>query len=227
MATRELGAAIDGSLEDGVIYPFIAAEMRFDGDRVLRLWTGNHLLQFAGETWTPDFGFLAISSIEETGEIAARGASLTLSAVPEELLSLALNEPFQGRPCTIYFGMFSKGYLLAEDGSYLLAEDGSRIALEDQSTGLTELFSGKMDQMPIRENPDGGGKIELKVESSLIDLERARVMRFTSAYQESVHPGDKFFSLLVDGQDRVIQWGTSGNSQIDGMYYSTFYGEVL
>ena len=131
-----------------------------------------------------------------------------VAAPRNEVLALALTEPYQGRQCKIYFGLFSKGKLLQEDGAFILLEDGSRIVLELQELGLTEIFAGYMDQMNINEQADTCD-IELKVENKLIDLERARVRRYSSGYQKSVYPNDKGFDFVEDLQDKEIVWGRS------------------
>jgi hypothetical protein len=205
MATRDISTAIQNNLEDDVVYPFFAVELLFDGSP-LRLWTGLGTLVFDGNSWAGTGNLLDVSSVEETSEIAVRGATLTLSGVPTEVISLALSEPYQGRVANVYFGMFSKGNLQKEDGAYILLEDGGKIQLELQETGLTEIFSGYMDEMNIDEGPETS-TIELKVENKLIDLERARVRRFTSGYQKSVYPGDKGLDFVESLQDKEVVWG--------------------
>ena len=207
MATRDISTAIQGNLEDDVVYPFFAIQLLFDTAPIY-LWTGAGTLVFEGISYIGTGNLLDVSSIEETAEIAVRGATITLSGMNSEVISLALQSPYQGRVCKIYFGMFSKGTLLQEDGAYLLLEDGSKIALESQETGLTQIFSGYIDEMNIDEGPDFG-TIELKVENKLIDLERARVRRYTSGYQKSVYPGDLGFDFVEDLQDKEIVWGRS------------------
>ena len=56
--------------------------------------------------------------------------------------------------------------------------------------------------------------IELMVENRLIDLERARVARFTSGYQKSLYAGDKGLDFIEDLQSKDIVWGrkTESNS---------------
>jgi hypothetical protein len=63
-----------------------------------------------------------------------------------------------------------------------------------------------MDQMNIDDGPDSS-TIELKVENRLVDLERARVARFTSGYQKSVYPNDKGLDFVESLQDRELFWG--------------------
>lgn len=207
MATRNLSSSVVQSLDDDVIYPFFAIELLFD-ESPLRLWTGVGTLVYEGVEWTGTGSLLDISSIEETTEIAVRGATLTLSGVPSEVVSLALQTPYQGRVSNVFFGLFSIGKLLLEDSNFILLEDGSKIALNSGETSLTQIFSGYMDEMNIEEGPDTS-TVELKIENRLIDLERQRVRRYTSAYQKSIYPGDKGFDFVEDLQDKDVVWGRS------------------
>ena len=204
--SRELSTAVISSLEDDVIYPFYAIELLFDGEQVLRMWTGLGTLVYEGNNWVGAGTLLDIDSVEETTEIAAKGATITLSGVDTSALSLALSEPYQGRVCNIYFGLFARGRLLQESSSYIFLEDGSKIALDDGKTSLRSIFSGYMDQMNIEEGPETS-TIQLFVENKLVDLERSRVARFTSSYQKSVYPGDKGLDFVESLQDKEISWG--------------------
>ena len=204
--SRDLSTAISNSLDDDVVYPFFAVELLFDGDDVLRMWTGYGTLVYNSVEWYGTGNLLDISSIEETTEIAAKGANLVLSSVPSEVLSLALQVPYQERLCKIYFGMFGRGNLLLEDGAYILLEDGSKIEVELQETGLTEIFTGYMDRMDIEEAAESS-VIQLKAENKLIDLEAARIARFTNSYQQEVYPGDRGLEFVEDLQDKQVYWG--------------------
>jgi hypothetical protein len=204
--SRDLSTNTLENIEGDVVYPFFAVELNFDSE-TLRMWTGQGTLVLEdGTQWIGTGQLLGISAIEETAEMAVRGATLTLSGVPSEILSLALSEPYQGRVCNIYFGTFSNGSLLQEDGPYILLQDGGRIQLEQSAKGFNQLFSGYMDQMNIQDGADTA-TIELKVENKLVDLERARVARFTSGYQKSVYPNDKGLDFVESLQDREIFWG--------------------
>jgi len=205
--SRDLSLDTINNINKDVVRPFFAVELLFDGDRVLRLWTGAGTLVLQdGTEWVGSGNFLNISSVEETAEMSVKGATLSLSGVPSEVLSLALSEPYQGRVCNIYFGTFTQGNLLQESGSYILLQDGSRIDLQDGAAGFNEIFSGYMDQMNIEEGPSGS-TVELKVENKLIDLERARVARYSSGYQKTLYPNDLGFDFVEDLQDKKISWG--------------------
>lgn len=205
--SRDLSDNTIDNISQDVVYPFFATELKFDGDNTLRLWTGQGTLVLEdGTSWVGTGNLLNISAIEETSELAVKGATLTLSGVPSEVLSLALSEPYQGRVCNIYFGTFSQGSILQESSSYILLQDGSRINLETTDKGFNEIFSGYMDQMNIEESGETS-TIQLLVENKLVDLERARVARFTSGYQKSIYAGDLGLDFVEDLQDKQIPWG--------------------
>ena len=184
--SRDLTTTTLDAIDDNVVYPFFAVELLFDGDNTIRMWTGQGTLTIGVDEYIGLGNLLDISAIEETAELAVKGATLTLSGVPSDLLSLALSEPYQGRVCNIYFGVM--GELAAN-----------------------QIFSGYMDQMNIS---DGGetSTIELMVENRLIDLERARVARFTSGYQKSLYPDDLGLDFVEDLQDKDIVWGRSSDN---------------
>jgi len=208
--SRDLSTNTIENIEESVVYPFFATELRFDSN-IVRMWTGQGTLVLEdGTEWIGLGQLLNISSIEETSEMAVKGASVSLSGIPSELLSLALSEPYQGRVAKIYFGTFQQGSILQEGGSYILLQNGSRIELESISTGFNELFSGYMDQMNIEESGDTS-TIEMNVENKLIDLERARVARYTSGYQKSIYPNDLGLDFIEDLQDKQIPWGRKAN----------------
>ena len=202
------------SISQDVVRPFFAVELKFDGDNTLRMWTGQGTLILAdGTEWVGAGDLLNISTIEETSEMSVKGATVTLNGIPSNVISLALGQPYQGRVCNIYFGTFtvSNGSLLQEDSSYILLEDGSKIILQGSSNQFNEIFSGYMDQMNIQEEAETS-TIELTVENKLVDLERARVARFTSGYQKSLYENDKGFDFVESMQDKQVSWGRkSGN----------------
>ena len=210
--SRDLSTNTIDNISQDVVYPFFATELKFDGDNTLRLWTGQGTLVLEdGTSWVGTGNLLNISAIEETSELAVKGATLTLSGVPSEVLSLALSEPYQGRVCNIYFGTLSQGSILQESSSYILLQDGSRINLETGDKGFNEIFSGYMDQMNIEESGETS-TIQLLVENKLVDLERARVARFTSGYQKSIYAGYLGLDFVEDLQDKQIPLGRkSGN----------------
>ena len=220
--SRTLSAGVSQNIEEDVIYPFFAVELLFDDgtfdavdgntyNRILRLWTGFGDLVYGGVTYYGTGNLLDVSAVEETVEMAVRGATLTLSGAPSDVVSLALSQPYQGREAKIYFGLFEKGALETQASTdaepyYILKQDGGKIILDSGATTLTEIFTGYMDQMNIEEGPESS-TIVLQVENKLIDLERPRIGRFTSEYQKSFYPEDKGFDFVESLQDLKLNWG--------------------
>jgi len=187
--SRDITTTVTNRLDGSVVRPLYAVELLFDGSNALRLWTGYGDLTYDGETWTGAGSLLGVDFVQETADIAVKGAEISLTGINSEIVSLALSEPYQGRVCNVYFG------LLDPDG-------GLTVAAGD----LTQIFSGYMDQMNISEQAETS-TISLTVENRLIDLERARVARYTSAYQKSIYPNDLGLDFIEDLQDKQLTWG--------------------
>lgn len=186
MATRDLSTDVSNALGDAVVNPFFAVDLMFD-DEPVYIWTGLGTTTISGKDYVGLGELIAISTVNETEEIAAKGASITLSGIPAATnISLALTEPYQGRVGRIYFGVMG------------------------DTTAYTEIFSGYMDEMNISEGPETS-TIEVTLENKLIDLERPRVARYTSAYQNSKYPDDNGLNFIESLQNKEIAWGREGS----------------
>lgn len=126
---------------------------------------------------------LTISGLEEVSDMAAKSASVTLNGIPGALISLALQEPYQNRPCRILFGVRD---------------------VDD----IVEVFSGTVDKMPIEDGAETG-TIVATVESKWVRLGRPNIRRYTSESQKSRYPTDTFFDWVADLQDKETLWGRS------------------
>jgi hypothetical protein len=168
------------SLSQSEVYPFYAVEMDFD-TAPLRFWTGYGDKTIFTNTYTGTGSLLSISGLEEANDLSAKGVTLQLSGVPAEIVSLALQEPYQRRDCKIYFGT------------------------TDTSVPI-EVFSGLMDKMVIQDSGESS-VIELTVESKLLRLNKASNWRYTQESHKSRHSGDTFFSYVTDLQNKDIIWG--------------------
>ena len=207
--SRDLTAGFVAEIEKDELTAFFAVELFFQTS-TLRFWSGVGEVVLAGNTYVGSSNLLAISTIDETSDVSAKGATLTLSGIPSELISLALSEPYQGRKCKIYFGILRDPvtYLTQEDGSLILNEDGSGIIQSEIDTVdvMSDIFTGYIDQMTIDEGPETA-TIAVGVESRLIDLQRPRVRRYTHESQKSRFPNDKGLEFVNDLQDKKFAWG--------------------
>lgn len=161
---------------------FYAVELEFDSGTV-RLWNGTHDATIEGEVYIGSGSLLDISEVEETGEIAARGVTMTLSGLDAGFVATALAENYQNRPARILFGTISGATFSAYT-----------------------LFRGRMDVMTINENAEQAA-ISVTAENRLIDLERPRSYRYTSEDQKALYPNDKGLDYVADLQDKQVLWG--------------------
>jgi hypothetical protein len=180
---RTVHADIVTALAADNVQPFYAVNLEFDTP--VYYWTGTGELASSANsnsvTYQGAQDLLQISGLDETAELRANGATITLSGVPSTLLSLALTTLYHGRKAKIFFGV--KGV-----------------------SNLVEVFSGYMDKMTVAESPESA-TITVHVESKLVDLDRVRVRRYTHESHKSRYSNDTFFSFMADMQDKQINWG--------------------
>lgn len=179
--SRSIPAALLTALNQPSIQPYHAVELTFDSGTI-RLWTGYGERIIEGNTYYGAANLLAISGIEEVGDLSAKGISITLTGIDSTIVSLALQEPYQGRPCRVLFGEMSV-------------------------STVVEVFAGLMDVMTHERGPETV-TLSLTVESKLVTLQRANVRRYTQENHIARNPGDNFFSAVASLQDKEIQWGT-------------------
>ena len=179
--SRDITATVSNALDDAVVSPFFAVDLDFDSGS-LYVWSGYGDLVIGAKTYLGAGSLLNISSVTETTEMDAKGATLSMSGIPTSFLSLALQEPYQGRECLIYFGVTSN------------------------PSDYVEVFSGELDQMNIEESGDTC-VVSVTAENVLIKLERPIVRRFTNEDQKSRFPNDRGLEFVAALQDKDILWG--------------------
>jgi hypothetical protein len=203
--SRDIAPLVVEELSKPLLEPFFTVELDFDSSP-LYMWTGYGNLTIGDKTYLGAGQVLNISSVSETTEMEAKGATITVSGIPSSFLSLALQEPYQGRECRIFFAIVVNEELLLESGGLMLTEAGDIILTEASGIKLTEIFSGELDQMNIEENADTS-VISVTAENVLIKLERPVVRRFTNEDQKSRFPDDKGLEYVAGLQDKDILWG--------------------
>ena len=173
------------ALSSGELYPAIFFEGAFASGWV-RIWTGSHDITWDDKLWTGAGALIGLGALEETSDVVASGTSVSLSGVPLDLISLAIEEARQGSPGRIWLA--------------LLTPERKVIANPVQA------FSGRLDVPEISE--DGSTcTITISYESRLIDLNTPRNWRYTHESQQILFPGDRGFEHVTAIQDREITWG--------------------
>jgi hypothetical protein len=157
----------------------------------LRLWTGVGTLSWDNKDWTGAGVLLSISAVEESADLRANGVSVTLSGISSEVLAVALAQARTGKAGRLWFGctVVTGGILQVIADPYLC-------------------FEGKLDVPTIEENGDTC-TVSVSYESRLIDLQQARVWRWTNEDQQRLFPGDKGFAYVADLVDKSVSWGGS------------------
>tara|TARA_R110002126_G_scaffold187269_2_gene335854 strand:- start:3684 stop:4232 length:549 start_codon:yes stop_codon:yes gene_type:complete len=181
--SRTVSAAILTALAQPEVQPFYAIEFNFD-TAPLYFWTGYGGRVIEGNNYLGTGNLLTIGGLEEAADLSAKSVTITLSGVPSDIVSLALSEPYQRRTCRILFGV-------------------------QNVDAIVEVFSGVMNTMTIQDSGETS-TIELLVESKLVELERAKIRRYTHESQQARYPNDTFFSYVTALQDKDVIWGRKG-----------------
>ena len=183
--SRTLSTAMQAVATAELVRPIYLVDLEFASGSIY-LWSGLGDLSFNSNTYIGAGDLLSIGAVQESTELTATGAQITLGGIKQSLLTLARDEPYQGRPLTIRLGAFD--------------ENGDLIA----STVI--LFSGFMDVMTINDSGETS-TITVSAENKLIVFQKTAVRRYTAEDQKIEHPTDKGFEFVSKIQEKEIVWG--------------------
>ena len=181
--TRDVDALNATESAASVARPVVFAKLDFATAPVY-VNTSHMTLTFGDNDYLGVGNFGGVSAITETADTQATGIELSLSGVDASLLSIALNEDYQGRGAEIYLGFLDTGYSLIADPDLV--------------------FRGRMDIMPI--SIGEAAEIKLTVESRLADLLRPRVILFNNSDQQDIYPADKGLEFVEEMVEKQIVW---------------------
>ncbi len=182
---RTMTGAMDTEFTAPDLQPIIFIKAEFPSGDV-NIWSGAQEIIFDGDSYTGLGDLIGMSPMEETFDLKATGMRFSLSGIPASMISTALNEDYQDRPITCWFGCLnSAGAIIADP---------------------LVMFKGRMDVMEI---VDGGvtATIGIAAENVLVALESANLRRYTPEDQKETYPGDTFFDRVAALQDQEIIWG--------------------
>jgi hypothetical protein len=189
---RDLGTDLSNAVIAPVVAPAFFFKAEFDSGDVLA-WSGYGDITWGGDTYLGIGDFGGVDKVDETSDVRANGVTLTLSGIPSQLLAIALLEPYQGRPCTLFLGALNLTTGVLVGTPY-------------------PLISGRMDVMTIEEGADTG-TITLTVENRLIELFRTKERRYTHEDQQIDFPGDLGLEYVAGLQEKPINWGVANAAQ--------------
>lgn len=183
--SRTLSTAMQAVATAELVRPIYLVDLEFASGSIY-LWSGLGDLSFNSNTYIGAGDLLSIGSVQESTELTATGAQITLGGIKQSLLALARDEPYQGRPLTIRLGAFD--------------ENGDLIA------SPVIVFSGFMDVMTISDSGETS-TITVSAENKLIVFQKTAVRRYTAEDQKIEHPNDKGFEFVAKIQEKEIVWG--------------------
>lgn len=161
------------------------AELDFESGFV-RAHNGIGTITWGGYDWLGVGTFGKVSPVEESAELSQRTLIYTLSGIPPEMISVVLDEYYQGRAARLYIGFVdpTTGQLIADPD------------LLDQ---------GRMDVSDIEEGKEL--TVTITAESRVSAWDRALLRRYTDKDQQSRFPGDKGLEFVPQAATKEINWG--------------------
>jgi hypothetical protein len=182
---RDLTVSVQNAISADQVSPILLFEGEFATSTV-RVWSGYGNLSWNGYTWLGVGTFGGISSISETADIKASGVTVSLSGIPLDMISLTLSEVRQNKIGRVYMGFMNSSNAIISD-PYLA-------------------FEGRLDIPAIQDDAESA-VITISYESRLIDLQKARELRYTDEEQKRLYPGDKGLEFVASLQEADIVWG--------------------
>jgi hypothetical protein len=188
--SRNLTSGVLTAIAGKQVTPVIFFQAAF-ATGVAYIWSGIGTVVWNGHSWVGVGNLGKISPIMETTTGQARGVTVELSGIPEDLLAETLSEVQAQYPAYIWVGY--------------LDSSGAVIADPEQR------WSGRMDVAKIQESGETS-VIQITVESKLVDLGRARERHWTHQDQAIDYPGDNGFLYMSGIQEFDVVWGQKGTS---------------
>lgn len=182
--SRTLSAAVLAAMSAANVPLVVFVELVFDSGTV-RVTNAAYTMSWNGYSWLGLGRLGGIDPIEEGAGVQANGIAMRLSGVPVDMVSIAMQEHYQGRRCRIWAAPLSASFQVLADP--------------------VVVFDGRMDTMAVEIGKTA--TITLSAESRLADLERPRVRRYNDADQQQEYPGDLGLQFVEKMVEKELLWG--------------------
>lgn len=182
--SRGMTTAASTAAQSEVVARTVALKLEFDSAPVLLAGTP-HNITIGGDEYLGVGAIGEISTVEEGSDLASYSITARLKGLDSSDVALALTEPYQNRPGTLYEVLFDR------DTGELVADP-------------VVIFRGRMNQMNI--SVGSTGVIELSIKNRLSRWERAANRRYTNADQQRDYPNDTFFDQVSATTEKEIIW---------------------
>lgn len=180
---RDIDPSLVTILEGKSIDLALMAQMDFDSG-TLYMWTGLGNLLWDGKTFIGGGNLVGASPTEETQDMQAKTLELTLSGIPEEMISVALAEKTRNRPFRMWLAS----------------------VVDNVVVGVPyRIFTGLMDVIGMNDSA-GDSTLVLTVENSNLIGQRNKVRRYTIEDQRKYYPLDTGLKGIPPLQDKEVVW---------------------
>jgi hypothetical protein len=186
---RGVSASVQSEVAKSTLRPVVFYEGEFQSG-TLRLWSGPGQVTWNSVVWTGVGRLANVSQVTETGGQKAEGIMVTLSGIPNDLVTKVLTELSHVRNATLYFGFL----------------DASNKVVPDP----VKIFVGKADVGTLKKGQKTS-TVAITYERRVIDR-RPKDRRFTHEDQQIDFPGDTGFRYVNALQDKVLSTGTGGGA---------------
>lgn len=185
---RELTAEFLAELNASACRPALLLLLDF-GVTAIRLWSGAGTLSWDGNTYLGNGWLQGVSPITETSDIRAEGMQVDLTGVPQDLVSVVLNEATRKDTATLWMAVLDANWEVVAEPY--------------------QAFNGLYDTCEIYYSPNSTD-LGLRYESRHADIYRAREHRYTHEGQRNLYPEDEGFEYMEGLQKWDGYWGQSG-----------------
>jgi len=167
---RGLSTEIKAAIAAGTVHPVYLAFFDFDGGSI-RTWTGDGDLSYDSEAWSSHGIVNQWPLVTESIDLVANNITLELSGNFGYAVDIADPAKYRARACEIYIGFLDSSGALPAANVY-------------------KIFSGRMAVVGFVEDGEADG-YSITVESRLVDLQKAKTVRYTHQSQLQRFPGDR------------------------------------
>jgi len=185
VSTRTLTGATQTAVAQQQITALLFVELDFFSG-IVRFTTAGHDVEWDGWTWTGVGQLGSVEAIKEDTALQANGIKLGLSGVDGAIISIALQETYQGRPARIWC-------------AFVNVDTGAIVA---DPLGPWQF---RMDHMEVSDGETAS--VMLQLENEMAAWDKPNIKRFTDADQKRLYPTDKGFEFVTAAANSTLSWG--------------------
>jgi hypothetical protein len=185
--SRDLTAGMSAEIVKAVVTPILLFEAVLADGSTVRYWTGVGTLTWNSQSWLGTGALIGLGQIDETDDIKAQSASVTVNGVPSSMVSLFAQSLGAGKQGIVRLAMLNSSNAVIADPKII--------------------FRGRLDGATIDEKNVESPVATLTYEHELADLKRPREWRYTAEHQKKLYPGDLGLDHIAALQDAEIPFG--------------------